>query len=412
MSLKNQKRIPDQSTVHRAQPFASLGYEKYRRLWTGTFFTFAAGQMTLVAKPWLAYEITGSAFWLGVVALSQGLPMLFMAPLGGVAADRFPKRTVLLLSQTALMLMAAIIAVVLYLDLIEVWHLILLSLVHGTAMPFNMPVRQSYIPILLPKKLISNGVALHASGRNMNQTIAPSLVGVLLGIDPLVAFIAIVVLHALSMLVLFGLTLANSSNHGNIGLIGDLKYGFNYVWSDKFLRLLFATLLLFLVFGMPYMHLLPVFQEILEVGPELLGFMYGAMGLGGFFGSITVASFRRFSTRTPQLIFGALFSLSLIGFALSPLYSLSLFLLFFSGYFHTGYTTINQTLILTRSDPSVHGRVISMNMMLRSSITIVVLPMGLLVDQFGGPSTLATSGTVLLFCFAGILLFTRKNSED
>ena len=412
MSLKNQKRIPDQSTVHRAQPFASLGYEKYRRLWTGTFFTFAAGQMTLVAKPWLAYEITGSAFWLGVVALSQGLPMLFMAPLGGVAADRFPKRTVLLLSQTALMLMAAIIAVVLYLDLIEVWHLILLSLVHGTAMPFNMPVRQSYIPILLPKKLISNGVALHASGRNMNQTIAPSLVGVLLGIDPLVAFLAIVVLHALSMLVSFGFPLAQSSNRGNIGLIGDLKYGFNYVWSDKFLRLLFATLLLFLVFGMPYMHLLPVFQEILEVGPELLGFMYGAMGLGGFFGTLTVASFPRFSNRTPQLIFGALFSLSLMGFALSPLYFLSLLLLFFSGYFHTAYTTINQTLILTRSDPSVHGRVISMNMMLRSSITIVVLPMGFLVDQFGGPSTLATSGTVLLFCFAGILLFTRKNSED
>ena len=130
------------------------------------------------------------------------------------------------------------------------------------------------------------------------------------------------------------------------------------------------------------------------------------------FGSITVASFRRFSTRTPQLIFGALFSLSLIGFALSPLYSLSLFLLFFSGYFHTGYTTINQTLILTRSDPSVHGRVISMNMMLRSSITIVVLPMGFLVDQFGGPSTLATSGAVLLFCFVSILLMTRKISED
>ena len=412
MSLKNQERISDQSTVHRAQPFVSLGYEKYRRLWTGTFFTFAAGQMTLVAKPWLAYEITGSAFWLGVVALSQGLPMLFMAPLGGVAADRFPKRTVLLLSQTALMLMAAIIAIVLYLDLIEVWHLILLSLVHGTAMPFNMPVRQSYIPILLPKKLISNGVALHASGRNMNQTIAPSLVGVLLGIDPLVAFIAIVVLHALSMLVSFGFPLAQPSNRGNIGLIGDLRYGFNYVWSDKFLRLLFATLLLFLIFGMPYMHLLPVFQEILEVGPELLGFMYGAMGLGGFFGSLTVASFRRFSNRTPQLIFGALFSLSLMGFALSPLYFLSLLLLFFSGYFHTAYTTINQTLILTRSDPSVHGRVISMNMMLRSSITIVVLPMGFLVDQFGGPSTLAASGTVLLFCFAGILLFTRKNSED
>ncbi len=402
------KDFSEEESNHPTHPFVSLTYTKYRRLWAGTFFTFAAGQMTLVAKPWLAYEITGSAFWLGVVALSQGLPMLLMAPIGGVAADRFPKRTVLLVSQTALMIMAAVITLVLYLDLIEIWHLILLSLVHGTAMPFNMPVRQSYIPILLPEKLIANGVALHSSGRNMNQTIAPSIVGLLLGIDPLVAFLAIVILHAFSMFVSFGFPLARSSSNQNFGLIGDLQYGFQYVWADKFLRILFATLLLFLVFGMPYMHLLPVFQEILSVGPELLGLMYGAMGLGGFFGSLTVASFSRLSQRIPQLIFGAFFSLSLIGFAISPIYIFSLLLLFFSGYFHTGYTTINQTLILTRSDPSVHGRVISINMMLRSSITIVVLPMGYLVDQFGGPLTLAFSGTILLLGFLTILSITPK----
>ena len=236
MSLKSQKRNPEQSAVYRVQPFVSLRYEKYRRLWIGTFFTFAAGQMTLVAKPWLAYEITGSAFWLGVVALSQGLPMLFMAPLGGVVADRFPKRTVLLLSQTALMLMAAIIAIVLYLDLIEVWHLILFSLVHGTAMPFNMPVRQSYIPILLPHKLISNGVALHASGRNMNQTIAPSIAGVLLGLDPLVAFIAIVILHALSMLVSFGFPLARPSKRNPIPLTSARSDLFEISIDSRFLK--------------------------------------------------------------------------------------------------------------------------------------------------------------------------------
>ena len=384
----------------RVRTFSALGYAQYRQLWGGTFFTFAAGQMTMIARPWLAYELTGSAFWLGVVALAQGIPMFFMSPFGGVAADRLSKRTVLLVSQSALLAMALIMVVVLYLEIVEVWHLVLFSLVHGSAMPFNMPVRQSYVPLLLPRRLIPNGVALQAAGRNVNQVAAPGVAGVLLGIDPLIAFGTVASFHVVSMAMSLTFPAGRPEQARSRGMRGELLLGFRYVYSTPLLRLLFGMLLIMLVLGMPYVHLLPVFQDVLSVGPELLGFMFAAIGLGGFCGSLTVASFSRLANGLPQLIVGVGFGLALAAFALSPFYALSIALLFCTGFAHQAYTTINQTLIITRTDPALYGRVMSINLMLRSFITMAILPFGALVDQFGAPATFAVTGGVL----AGSLL--------
>lgn len=394
---------PDEERAARGgglRTFSALGYSQYRRLWGGTFFTFAAGQMTMIARPWLAYELTGSASWLGLVALAQGIPMFFMSPVGGVAADRLSKRTVLLASQTALLLMALLLVVVLYLEIVEVWHLVLLSLVHGSAMPFNMPVRQSYVPLLLPKRLIPNGVALQAAGRNVNQVAAPGAVGILLGIDPLIAFGTIASFHVLSMAMSLTFPRGLAEQRRSRGARGELLLGFRYVFATPLLRLLFGMLLVMLVLGMPYVHLLPVFQQVLNVGPELLGFMYAAIGLGGFCGSLTVASFMRLASGLPQLAVGVGFGLALAAFALSPFYPLSIALLFCTGFAHQAYTTINQTLIITRTDPALYGRVMSINLMLRSFITMAILPFGALVDAFGAPWTFAVTGGVL----AGSLL--------
>ena len=381
------------------RPFVSLAYRQYRQLWAGTFFTFAAGQMTMVARPWLAYELSGSAFVLGAVALAQGLPMFFLAPLGGVAADRLSKRTVLLFSQAALLVMAAVIVVAIYLDIVEVWHLAVLAVVHGVAMPFNMPVRQAYVPVLLPRSLVPNGVALQAAGRNMNQVVAPSIAGFLLAFDPVVAFAAIAVLHVLSMMMSLTFPKAAPVEQKSRGIRGELFLGFRYVLGTPLLRLLFAMLLLTLVLGMPFLHLLPVFQEVLEVGPSRLGLMYAAVGAGGFLGSLVVASFSALARGLPQFVMGVGFGVSLIAFALSPVYIVSLAVLVVAGFTNQAYNTINQTLIVTRTDQALYGRVMSINMMMRSFITMSILPMGYLADRFGAPVTIAASAGLLTLSF-------------
>lgn len=383
----------------RAHPFVALAHSGYRQLWAGTFLTFAAGQMTMVARPWLAFELSGSAFVLGAVALAQGLPMFFVAPLGGVAADRLSKRTVLLFSQASLLVSASLIAGLVLFDAVEVWHLAAMAVVHGVAMPFNMPVRQAYVPVLVPRSLVPNGVALQAAGRNMNQVAAPSVAGFLLAFDPVVAFTAIAALHVLSMLTSLTFPKAPPTQERSRGVRGELLLGFRYVYATPLLRLLFAMLLLTLVLGMPFLHLLPVYQEVLEIGPSQLGLMYAAVGAGGLLGSLTVASFTSLARGLPQLVAGIGFGASLVAFALSPVYAASLALLVLAGFSNQAYNTINQTLIVTRTDPALYGRVMSINMMSRSFIAMSILPIGFLADTFGAPATLAVSAGALAVCF-------------
>ena len=188
------------------------------------------------------------------------------------------------------------------------------------------------------------------------------------------------------------------------GVRGELLLGFRYVLTTPLLRLLFGMLLLTLVLGMPYMQLLPVFQEVLEVGPSQLGLMYAAVGAGGLLGSLVVASFVSLARGLPQFVAGAAFGLSLVGFALSPTYGLALALLVVAGFANQAYNTINQTLIVTRTDQALYGRVMSINMMMRSFITMSILPMGFLADRFGAPLTIATAAGLLTLSFALIAL--------
>jgi MFS family permease len=377
--------------------FESLSYRDFRWLWAGSLTSYAALQMTAVARPWLAYPVSDSAVALGLVAAFQGLPQLLMSPLGGLAADRLPKRVVLHISTFILMTTAVILAALVFFDMIEVWHLVLLSIVNGGTVPFNHPVRQAYIPVLVPRHSLGNAVALNASGRNLNQILGPALAGVLLAIDPFLAFMVIVALHLTTIAVSFGLPLAPPTGNAKRGAGADLIFGLKYVWHNKQLRTLVGLALLAVALGYPYQQLLPVFQkEVLDVGPERLGLMYSALGLGALTASLVVASFAGLSQRGyPQLLAGIAFGVGLVAFALSPIYWLSLPLLFVTGFTSQTYTTMSSTLMMLNAAPELYGRVSSVNMMTRAFMPLVVLPVGALTEVFGAPATIATTGALL-----------------
>lgn len=374
--------------------FEALANRRFRLLWLGTLLTFGAGQMTLVVRPWLAFEISGSAFSLGLVAAAQGVPMVLASPFGGVAADRLSKRTVILISQAVLMAVSAVVAALIVLDLVEVWHLAVLALVHGTTIPFNVPVRQSYIPVLVDRRGLGNAVALQSSGRNLNQVLAPSLGGLLLAWSPAVAFLAIVALHLMAMGMALRLPAAKPAQAAGKGMVGELSTGFRYVLGSPFITTLILMATLAAVLGMPYLQLLAVFQkEVLEVGPRELGFMFSAAGAGALTGSLLVASFSRIADRGyPQLLAGIAFGVGLVLFAQSPIYEISLVLLFLIGMAAQSYMTMNQTLLMSTTDPSLYGRVLSLQMMLRGLLPLSILPIGAFVDRYGASSTVSVLG--------------------
>ncbi len=376
--------------------FAALEEPRFRMLWTGSLLSFFAMQMTQVSRPWLAYHISGSGLALGLVAAAQGVPMLLVAPFGGVAADRLPKRFVLLTSQAVLFTMALVMVALLELHLLRVWHLVLFAFVQGCTVPFNQPVRQSYIPILLDRKRLANGVAIHSSARNVNQILAPAVAGVLLSINPALAFVVIATLHLVSTSVSVRLPIGRPLNTKGRGTIGEIGFGLRYIGSSPLLRTLVGMMFLAVILGYPYQQLLAVYQTVLNINTAQFGLMYTVVGVGALLASLVVASFSQLAIRGfPQLIVGVAFGVVLSAFALSPYYPLSLALLFMLGFASQSYATMNQTLMMIHSDPGLYGRVSSVNMMTRSFMPLSVLPMGALVDVFGAPATLGVSGVML-----------------
>ena len=387
--------------------FASLSNPGFRWLWFGTLFSMAAMQMNIISQPWLAYDLSDSATVLGLVALARGVPMFAFSFLGGVAADRFDKRNLLIATQLLLSLLALSNAILVHSGAIQVWHLAVLAMIQGTIFPFNMPARQAIIPEIVGPQKMGNAIALTSTAMNLNRVLAPTIAGVLLAFHPSYAFFAIAALYGLSAVTLIGLP-RRRSFVGDRGLLAprgsalsEIMVGLRYVRGNTMLLTLISFAFIVVLLGMPFQQFLPVFQkEILHINESGLGLMYGFIGIGSLMGSLTMAYFAD-SPRTGviQMVFGGLFGIALVAFALSSTLPIALGFLLMLGVVSQGYMTINNVLIMQNTNPALYGRVMSVYMMTWSLMPLSVMPMGALVDRMGAPTTIVGVGLLLTLFF-------------
>jgi MFS family permease len=388
----------------RFRAFKSLYTPNYRLLWIGMLFNIGAMQVNIVARSWLAYDLSGSALILGVVAMARGLPQIIFSPLGGVAADRFDKRKLLIISQSMLCVLALVNALLVQTGLITVWQLIVIGLVQGMIFPFTMPTRQAALPHLVSDEDLPNALAMDSAGRNLNRVLAPSLAGVLIAWDPVVAFYTIAVFYLVSALTLTRLPSIPSVADNTRNVMQQMASGFRYIFASKRLLTLIGMAFIAVVLGMPFQQMLPVFQaSVLNAGPEKLGFMYAAVGAGALVGSLLVA-YRSDDPRrqTYQLIAGIGFGGFLIPFALSRSLGLSLAMLVLVGLCSEIFMTVNRMMVLLNTEARLYGRVMGTYAMTFSLMPIATLPMGALVDAIGAPDTVAGAGFLLAAAVAGV----------
>jgi MFS family permease len=379
------------------QSFKSLSTRNYRMLWFGMLFNMASMQVNIVARSWLAYDLSGSALVLGIVAIARGLPQLILSPVGGLAADRFDKRKLLVVSQLAMCFLALINALLVQFHVIQIWQLVVIGLLQGTVFPFTMPTRQALIPQLVSSEDLPNAVAMDSAGRNLNRVAAPSIAGVLIAWNPTLAFYAVAALYLGSALTLLRLPSVAATTDPSRTLRQQMMFGFQYMIGRRRLMILMGMAFIAVILGMPYQQMLPVFQAaVLKVGPERLGFMYAAVGAGALLGSLFIA-YRSDDPRrqTYQLIAGVSFGALLIPFALSHTYALSITLLLLIGFCNEMFMTINRLLVVLNTDQHLYGRVMGTYAMTFSLTPIATLPIGAIVDAVGAPATIAVAGGVL-----------------
>lgn len=387
--------------LSRVHTFDSLREPSYRWLWLGMLGSFAGMQMQMLARGWLVVDkLEGSALDLGIVTSSNGVPLLLLSLFGGVISDRFPKRNLLVVTQSANGLIALLVALLIVTNLVQIWHMIVAGALSGTVFAFNMPGRQSLIPELVSREKLSNAVALNSAGMNLNRIIAPGVAGVLVAVIGLGGvYFLIVGFYAFAAFTMLMIRPTNPSNPARTtSMLEDLKAGLKYARNDARISSLLLLALVPLLFAHPYQALLPVFaKSILGVESDGLGYLMGAIGIGAVTGTLVLASLHNFRSRGLLMVaLLVVFGLALVLFAQSGSLFLSMVALFIVGIGSMGYNALNHTLLLTTSSPEMRGRVTSIYMTSFGFMPLGVFPMTAAADAIGAPSALTIGGAGLI----------------
>ncbi len=390
--------IPFKPTL--ARTFGSLRHRNFRLLWTGTIATQAGFWMFSLAQGWLVLEITRSnpAFWLGVVGFAGGLPLLIFSLMGGVFADRFERRKLLLIYQTLSAVFITAFAIIVTLRLVEIWHVMTVAFLFGTMMALNIPLRQSLVPSLIEKEDLLNASALNSLGFNAMRVVGPALAGILITtVGTLGVFWLMAVTYGWSLLWVIQMDAVPHANlRRDISPFRNLIDGLRFISHDKNILSLMALATVPGILVLPYLQLVPLFaRNILQVGATGLGMLEGAVGIGAVVSALAVASLGNLRHKGRIMIAVTILYATLVAlFGLSPFFLLSLLILALSGIAWSVLNALNSTLIQLSTPDEYRGRVFSVY-----SLTWGLQPLGSLflaslAEGLGAPIAVAISGVI------------------
>jgi MFS family permease len=379
--------------------FASLHIRDYRRLWLTGLASFSSVPIEAVARGFLAFELTGRNSALGLVLLGMGVPMLLMTPVGGVVADRFPKRTVLFVANAMLWTSSTGIAAVLLVDRLQFWMLVLSAVLQGTAFSLLGPTRMAFSFELVGRERLSNAILLAQLSMNGTRVVGPSLAGAMLGV-PVLGARAVYLFTATVLTAALVITLTLPRGNPAAGKpkaspFADMLKGLAYVRSKP--PVLWPVVMSVIVIGtaFPYVAFLPsLVDDVFGVGPEWLGALSTAGAVGAVVASLTiakrgVASLGDWTVSLSAAAFGAF--VALLG--LAPNVWIALGVVVFAGVASAAFQALNNSLVLLRASERYHGRVQSLLMLGFSAFGIFAAPLGALADAIGLRSTLVAMGT-------------------
>jgi MFS family permease len=391
--------------------FRALSHRNYRLFFGGQGISLIGTWMQQIAMSWLVYRLTDSALLLGVVGFTSRIPTFLLASLAGVLADRWNRHRVLVITQTLSMIQAMILAILVLTGAIAVWHIIFLSLSLGLINALDIPTRQSFVVDMIEKREdLGNAIALNSSIVNGARLIGPSVAGMLIatlgeGMCFLLnglSFIA-VIFALLAMKITPKKREAQSSK-----VFQGLKEGFSYAFGFAPIRSVLLLLGLVSLMGMPFTVLMPIFAEkILHGGPQALGFLSGATGVGAIAGSIYLASRKSVLGLGRIIVISSnLFGIGLIGFSLSRLFWLSLLMMLLTGFGMMVEMASSNTVLQTIVEEDKRGRIMGFyTMAFMGMVPFGSLLAGTLANNIGAPNTVMIGGVA---CILGSVLFAKK----
>ena len=380
-------------SLSRTRALSSLQHRNFRLLWLGHSLTSMAYWMDQVSRGWLIYELTNSALQLGMVRGIQALPILFLSPVAGSAADRFSRKKQIVLSQIVDGCMYAALTVLIFTHAIKPWHVYLSAFVMAIDQTFLQPARAAIIADAVPRDHLTNAIGLNSMIFNTARSTGPALAGILIARYGTAGSYATQAIFCL-LATLWTMQLrsrpqpsltADDISTSDSSFFRSVVEGWKFSWQNEEVRtgLLVVMLVAFLI--VPFTTLLPIFaRDILSVGAAGQGLLLTGMGVGALGSAVVIASLGDRMMRGLFMLGGAaLYGLSVVGFAASPWFRVSMVLMVIIGVANVFCNALVQTVIQTYSPSKFRGRTMAIFQLSNVVMTTGSMLLGTLATALG-----------------------------
>ena len=392
------------------QAVTALKYPNYRLWFWSQMFSLFGTWMESTALMFLVYKLTSSAAYLGLVGFAAGVPSWFFMLYAGVIADRMSRRTLIIITQTSMMILAFVMAALAFLNTVQPWHILVIALLLGVANAFEAPARQAFVLEMVDLPDMTNAIALNGAMFNTATAVGPAVAGVVYAIfGPAwcftingISFIAVIAALALMKLKPFVPKAEKTST------IADLKEGIKYVLGHPMVRTITALIAIVSLFGIAYGILLPAWAvKILGGDAKTNGFLQASRGLGAMAGALLIASLGRFHFRGKLLTLGTLtMPVLILVFAFVRWTPLSLLLLFGAGVSQIFIFNLCNALVQTYSPDAMRGRVMGVYVFVFfGAMPIAALGIGTTAQRLGETAAVLIGASVMLLAAILVWIF-------
>ncbi len=389
--------------------FRALRHRNFRLFVMGQIVSLVGTWMQMVAQSWLVYRLTRSEWLLGATSFCSQMPVFVLGPLGGLAADRYSRHKLVLLTQTLAMLQALALALLTLTGKIQVWQVLVLALTLGVVNAFDMPGRQSLIIQLSGKEDLLNAISLNSAIFNAARVLGPALAGLLVaGLGEGFCFLLNGVSFLAVLACLLAMRLPQSQPRALYSPWAHLLDGFRYAHRTPLVRALLGLMAAASISGVPVQVLMPFFaDDIFHRGSQGLGVLMGAMGIGAVVGTLVLAKRTQTSGLTEVIFFSSLgLATGLLLFSICPYFSLSLAIMPVIGFSVMRQNASANTLIQVSIPDEYRGRIMALYSMTVVGISpFGSLAAGALAERFGARLTVLLGG---LFCLMAATLFRLR----
>jgi len=389
--------------------FSALYVRDFRLFWFGQIISLSGTWMHSVAQSWLVYSLTKSPLHLGIVASLSSLPILLFTLFGGMMADRYPKRNILIVTQFLSIIPALAIAVLADKGIIAFWHVGITAFFLGAINAFDVPARQAFIAEVVGKTDITNAIALNSVAFNGARIIGPVIAGfIIAGIGIPACFYLNAASFVPAIFALRKIEAKGVARTYQKGLIKGIGDGWNFITEERQIFYIMAMIAVFSLFGIPYIILLPVLAgEVLNVGAKGLSLLVASAGAGSFMAAMIIAFKGEIGKKEVYIPLSAfIFSLSILCVSFSKNFYISIILLFFAGLGIVSFLAAANSFIQHAVPDFLRGRVMSV-------YTLVFLGLAPIGNSLIGfiahlAGTVVSLKIFAALCIIGSIIFSKK----